>query len=82
MGKSVLEAPSDVPEWVQGWGGSWDMQVEKPLLYQVIKTKIENNPELLRIFELAESMSPDGRRIAMRMINDVHGEIKERHIAS
>jgi hypothetical protein len=58
------------------------MQVEKPLLYQVIKTKIENNPELLRIFELAESMSPDGRRIAMRMINDVHGEIKERHIAS
>lgn len=82
MGKTVLEAPTDAPVWEQGWGGNWDMQVEKPLLYQVVKSKIENNPELLRIFELAESMSPDGRRIAMRMINDMHGDTHLQKTAS
>ena len=50
------------------------MQVEKPLVYQVLKSKIESNPELQRIFELADSMSGDGREIALNMIKRVHLE--------
>ena len=72
MGRTVLKAPQGVPEWSSTWGGTWSMEIEKPLLYQVVKSKIESNPELLRIFELADSMSPDGRSIAMNMIKRLH----------
>lgn len=74
MGKTLIKAPYDVPTWEHGWGGSWNMQVEKPLVYQVLKSKIQDNPELQRIFELADSMSPDGRDIAINMIRRSHLE--------
>jgi hypothetical protein len=48
------------------------MTVEKPLVYQVVKSKIESNPELLRIFELADSMGDDGRTLALNMIRNLH----------
>lgn len=72
MGNTLIKRPPDVPKWHPGWGGSWTMKVDKPLLYQVLKTKIQDNPELHRIFDLADSMSADGRDIALRMIRDTH----------
>ncbi len=74
MGKTLIKCPPEVPKWEPGWGGSWTMQVEKPLVFQVLKSKIESNPELQRIFELADSMSGDGREIALNMIKRVHLE--------
>lgn len=74
MGRSVLKAPKGIPSWEAGWGGEWSMVVEKPLVYEVVKAKIESNPELLRIFELADSMSGDGREIALNMIRRQHIE--------
>ena len=70
MGNTLLTLPDDAPSWEPGWGGAWKMQVEKPLLYQVVKSKVETNPELQRIFELADSMCPDGREIVFRMIKE------------
>jgi len=72
MGRTLLKTPEGVPEWIPGWGGEWTMVVEKPLVYQVVKSKIETNPELIRIFELADSMSPDGRDIAINMIKRMY----------
>jgi hypothetical protein len=72
MGNTVLKRPPDTPTWESGWGGAWNMVFEKPLVYQVVKAKIENNPELLRIFELAESMSGNGRLEALNMIKRKH----------
>jgi hypothetical protein len=75
MGNTVLKRPSDAPVWSSGWGGAWNMVIEKPLVYQVVKTKIENNPELLRIFELASMMSANGRLEALNMIKRKHVDI-------
>jgi hypothetical protein len=80
MGKTVLQTPEGVPKWSANWGGSWSMKVEKPLLYQVLKSKAENNPEFMRFFELADSMSPDGRTIALNMLK--HNYLESRTIAS
>jgi hypothetical protein len=75
MGNTVLKRPSTAPVWTSGWGGAWNMVVEKPLVYQVVKAKIENNPELLRIFELAAMMSGNGRLEALNMIKRKHVDI-------
>jgi hypothetical protein len=80
MGKTVLKTPEGVPEWSPNWGGSWTMEIEKPLLYQVLKSKAENNPEFIRFFELADSMSPDGRTIALNMLK--HNYLESRSISS
>lgn len=72
MGNTVLKSPTNTPKWSKGWGGAWNMVCEKPLVYQVVKAKIQSNPELLRIFELASTMSVDGREIAFNMIKREH----------
>lgn len=75
MGKSVLKRPTGIPEWTSNWGGAWNMSFEKPLVYQVVKAKIESNPELLRIFELAETMSGQGRLDALNLIKREHVDV-------
>jgi hypothetical protein len=80
MGNTVLKRPPDTPTWTSGWGGAWNMVFEKPLVYQVVKSKIQSNPELLRIFELAQSMSVDGREIAFNMIKREHVDTDDKKI--
>lgn len=51
--KLLLKRPSDVPEWVSGWGGGWNYQRDETPLPAVLKARIESSAELQALAALA-----------------------------
>ncbi len=49
----LLKRPSDIPEWVSGWGGGWSYQPDKTPLPAILKARIENSAELQALAALA-----------------------------
>ena len=68
MAPAILQRPSDVPEWSSGWAEGWTMERIELLPYQSLKRRIETSPELAALIELADSMGPSGRQMALRLI--------------
>lgn len=51
--KLLLKRPSDVPEWVSGWGGGWNYKRDDTPLAAILKARIESSAELQAIAALA-----------------------------
>lgn len=68
MAPAILTAPSGVPEWSSGWAEGWTMEKVDILPAQRLKNRIERSPELAAIIELADSLGPAGRDMAVRLI--------------
>jgi hypothetical protein len=49
----LLKRPSDVPEWISGWGGGWHYQREETPLPAILKDRIESSSELQALAALA-----------------------------
>lgn len=65
---SILKPPVGVPEWSSGWAEGWTMDKVDILPAQRLKNRIERSPELAAIIELADSLGPAGRDMALRLI--------------
>lgn len=70
MAPAIFERPSDVPEWSSGWAEGWTMERIELLPAQRLKALIERSPDLAAIIELADSVGPMGRTMALRLIGD------------
>tara|TARA_R110001599_G_C12189232_1_gene654751 strand:- start:1199 stop:1486 length:288 start_codon:yes stop_codon:yes gene_type:complete len=70
MAPAIFERPSDVPEWSSGWAEGWKMERIELLPSQRLKALIERSPDLAAIIELADSVGPMGRTMALRLIGD------------
>lgn len=52
--KLLLKRPSDVPEWVSGWGGGWNYQRDDTPLAAILKQRIESSADLQALAALAK----------------------------
>jgi len=68
MAPAILKRPSGVPEWSSGWAEGWKMERTELLPAQRLKGLIERSPDLAAIIELADSVGPMGRSMALRLI--------------
>jgi len=70
MSPAVLRRPQGVPAWDSGWGEGWTMARVEILAAGRLKRRIQESPELAAILEIADSMGPEGRQYALRLIQD------------
>ena len=68
MAPAIVERPSEAPEWSSGWAEGWTMEKIDILPAQRLKRLIERSPDLAAIVELADSLGPHGRSMALRQI--------------
>jgi len=68
MAPAIFERPSEAPEWSSGWAEGWTMEKIDILPAQRLKRLIERSPDLAAIAELADSIGPGGRSMALRLI--------------
>jgi hypothetical protein len=68
MAPAIVERPSEAPEWSSGWAEGWTMEKIDILPAQRQKRLIERSPDLAAIVELADSLGPHGRSMALRQI--------------
>ncbi len=68
MAPAIFERPSDAPEWSSGWAEGWTMEKIDILPAERLKRRIEYSGELAAIIELADSLGPSGRSMALRLI--------------
>lgn len=73
MSPAILSRPTDVPEWSSGWAEGWTMERIELLPAQALKRRIEQSPELAALIELADSVGPYGRSMALRLISQRFG---------
>jgi len=70
MAPAILRRPPGVPEWSSGWAEGWVMHRSEFLPAQALKRRIEESPELSALIELADSIGPMGRSMALRLIRE------------
>lgn len=70
---NLLRAPSGVPVWhpadPDSCGWSFDMPEFTP--YTVLKNRVQNNPELASLIELADRVGPEGRTALLRLLTSM-----------
>ena len=70
MAPAILKRPEGVPPWDSGWAEGWVMERAELLPAQALKRRIEDSPELAALIELADSIGPMGRSMALRLISE------------
>jgi hypothetical protein len=68
MAPAIVAQPSEAAEWSSGWAEGWTMEKIDILPAQRLKRLIERSPDLAAIIELADSLGPHGRSMALRQI--------------
>jgi len=77
MAPAILERPQNVPEWSSGWAEGWVMERVELLPAQALKRRIEHSPELAALIELADSIGPHGRQMALSQIRKCFDSVPE-----
>lgn len=68
MSPAILRRPQGLPEWSPGWAEGWTMERIEILPAQRLRNLIERSADLSSIIELADSMGPEGRAYALRLV--------------
>lgn len=65
---AILTRPKSVPDWSNGWAEGWRMERSEILPADALKRRIAYSGEIAAIADLADSLGPTGRHMAVRLI--------------